>query len=483
MINNFRNIISLFFPSEFSLVSVTEEYDCIEIKVEGINIQFPEEEIFNRNIEFINNRDNIHLSFLHKNQVIENFSSRTNTSFNNFIETLKQNTTGKTRFELILTIEKKNREGKVSIYFIDQFINGLDALTFIDLLVVFRELFANRNFIFFEILDQESKIELITSSIIFTTNNSNTVLSNNELGKRKEKIKNICHCNIIDEYNYSPDDFYPVKLSSSQNLNNLFKKISITYSLIYLFDIVNIFGNEIDFKLNGYKTIIKKLPISLLSLKASEAYYNIYEWVYSGGGIIDKIGLARNIISLNIDINNLFIDESVFDSIQSGYKIYQKENIKQYIEVRNKISDQLIEIQKNADKIVDEFIGDFKKSLFTFVSFFASVLVLKVVSNGNLEGGFSIEITLLSIGFLIIGFIVMLFRRFEINRQVERYKLFYQNMKKRYCDLLDKNDISRILNNDVDFNTNVNYINTRVKEYSRVWILSIIVLLIIVLAL
>lgn len=73
------------------------------------------------------------------------------------------------------------------------------------------------------------------------------------------------------------------------------------------------------------------------------------------------MGLARNILSLNFDKENLKLSETAFEAIKSGYKIYQKENIKQYIEIRNKISDQLIELQNKADKIVASFVSDYKK--------------------------------------------------------------------------------------------------------------------------
>lgn len=483
MKERFLNIVSLFFCCDNSIDSITEEHDSLMIRAKGNELQFPRLNDFQNTIAFINSRDNIHLSFLHNTEILENFSCHDTSVFETFIEKLKKESSGIESFELIITIEKRNKQGKISVYFPDHFVKYINDLQLFDILFVFNELYSNREFVFFEIQDQTNKSELTTASIFFSSQFSSSDSIKEKRILRTRKIKNICHCNILDDYDFIPEDFYPLKLSSEENLNILFKKISIVYSLIYLFDIINIDENEIDFRLNGYKTIFKRLQLQFIAYEAFQVYFKIYDWVYDGGGTIDKIGLARNIISLNINVENLFIDESVFNAIQSGYKIYQKENIKQYIEIRNKISDQLIEIQKNADKIVDDFIADFKKSLFIFVSFFASVLVLKVVSSGNFSGGFSKEVTLLSIGFLLIGFITMIIKKKEIKRQVRRYAMFYENMKERYCDLLDSTDINRILNEDKDFKNNVSYIEARVKEYSSLWAISIAILLIVVLVL
>jgi len=226
--------------------------------------------------------------------------------------------------------------------------------------------------------------------------------------------------------------------------------------------------------------INQKISFLDIDISSYEIYYEIYKWVYEGGNIVDKIGLARNIISLNFSKNNLQLSDTTFDAIKSGYKIYQKENIKQYIEVRNKISDQLIILQSNADKIVDSYINDYKKSLLTIVTFFISVIVIKVVSKGDFAGGFTFEVTMLSLGFLSIFLLLMIYSRWEIKRQVERYKEFYENLKIRHRDLLTESDIMRILNNDMDFNNNVDFIGKREKYYSIVWITSFAILLFIV---
>lgn len=477
MINRFKKIFSLFADKIDEVILVSEEYDSLCICCSAKELQFPTEKEFLSEISFINQRDSIHLSFKRDGDVIENYSSQNGSDFTELIESLKRD---KTRYlesyEIIITLSKKIIDNTLSVYFTDKFISYLANEAFVNFLFIINKLLNSRKFIYLEVQDQNNKINFQTSNICLSNRFDNDIESIVDIKEvRNKQIKNICHSNLLSSYIFIPEDFYPIDLSKNATLNNLFKKATLIYSIIHLFDIVEVHNLNIEYKLNGYKTLFHKTCYEEIDISSYFEYYKIYQWVYSGGSIIDKIGLCRNIISLNLDSNSLKLNDTTFLAIQSGYKIYQKENVKQYIEIRNKISDQLLEIQKNADKIVDDFISDFKKSLFTFVSFFASVIALRIISKENLDDGFSIEVTLLSFAFLAVAFLVMLYRRKEIAQHVTRYKKFYTNLKKRYQDLLDESDISRILNNDKDFNENIHYIQQRISSYSKLWVYSIVI--------
>ena len=349
-------------------------------------------------------------------------------------------------------------------------------------LLKINEVFNAKQRITFEV-QNESFIEFSTQTIKFIPKGRQIQSSNVRNIDSLAKIKNLCHCNLIDKYQFIPDDFYPITPNNNTVLDNLFGKFSLLYSAIFLFDIFSVERTTIEYRLNGYRTIYQKIDFSNIDISSYETYYQIYSWVYNGGNIVDKIGLARNILSLNFDKENLKLSDTTFEAIKSGYKIYQKENIKQYIEIRNKISDQLFELQNKADKIVDNFVSDYKKTFLAIVSFFISVIVIKVVSSGDFIGGFTKEVTLLSIGFLLVSLIVMFVARWEINKQLIRYSEFYKNLKERYRDLLDESDIKRILNDDKDFNSNKQFIEKRRKAYTVLWITSLILLFIIVVVL
>lgn len=483
MSNILQNIISLFSSVQIDISNIEENYSELKIQVHCNNGKIPSKKDFLETINEINIRDSLHISLLQDDEVVENFSTTQNEDFDDYISVCR-NCLISEEFDIIITVTKNNKGQNISVYYPDIFFKYLSNLHFRYFLDVISNSLNGGGIIIFEIQDS-SFLEFSTKIVRFCPLNSD--VRNNEVRKyteRLEKIKNICHCSVISNYQFTPDDFFPQITSENPILENIFSKISLLYSIVFLFDIVNIdMTSEMEYKLSGYRTINEKINISNLHIHSCKLYYEIYSWVYEGGNIIDKIGLARNIISLNLDKENLRLSESTFEAIRSGYKIYQKENIKQYIEIRNKISDQLIELQNKADKIVDGFIGDFKKSSFTVVSFFITVIAIRVISKGDFSGGFTVEVTFLSLGFLLISLCFMFFARWEISKQMERYEKFYKHLKERYEDLLDKSDIKRILNNDKDFESNKQFIKKKLSSYTILWILSLTILFIIVISL
>lgn len=483
MNNIFQDIISLFSSIQISTTDIDEKYSEVTVSVACSDGKIPSTTDFTNALCKLNKRDSLHISILQNDEPIENYDTSKNGNFDTYIancsECLKSNS-----FTIILTITKNNIEQKISIYYLERFIEYLSNLSFNFFLDVINNTFNKKSYIIFEIQDEVAD-EFSTESIKFVPINSSTEIINiSYRTERINKIKNLCHCSIVTKYLFIPEDFHPIIESKLTLLNDLFKKMTLLYSSMFLFEIFEVEGSDkIRYKLNGYKTINWNVNHSDVDIISFDDYFKIYQWTYEGGNIVDKIGLARNILSLNFEKETLKISDTTFEAIKSGYKIYQKENIKQYIEIRNKISDQLIDLQNKADRIVEGFIGDFKKSLFTVVSFFATVIVIRVVSKGDFAGGFTTEVTLLSIGFLLISLGVMFFARWEISKQLERYNEFYKNLKERYLDLLDKSDITRILNEDKDFNSNKKFIEQKKFNYTILWALSLAVLLIIVLIL
>jgi hypothetical protein len=473
MNNILQNIISLFSDIQINENDITEEYSEVKIDVSCTNGKCPKKEDFDNVFAILNSRDNLHLSILQGNEIVQNYDTTNNGNFNNFINDcsscLKSG-----NFQLIATITKNISEQKISVYYSNRFFDCLSKKSINHFLEIIKNVLNGNDFIVFEVQDNFFN-EFHTQTIKFVSKGRQVTNNSINRAEKINKIKNLCHCNIISKYQFTPDDFYPTNKNNTA-LDTIFSRVSLLYSAFFLFDIFNVNGSNVDYKLNGYKTISKKINSSDIDISSHENYYQIYSWVYEGGNIVDKIGLTRNILSLNLNKDNLKLSETTFEAIRSGYKIYQKENIKQYIEIRNKISDQLIELQNKADKIVENFVSDFKKSFLAVVSFFISVIVIKVVSSGDFTTGFTKEVTLLTIGFLLISLFVMFFARWEINKQIIRHEEFYKNLKARYTDLLDPSDINRILNNDTDFNCNKKFIENKKEKYTILWVISLIML-------
>ena len=103
-------------------------------------------------------------------------------------------------------------------------------------------------------------------------------------------------------------------------------------------------------RLSGYKMMMmESQAVKTKDLEfdttSTEQWYKIYDWCYTGGYTSDRLSITRNIISLNCpDINKLKLNDSTLGAIKSNFKIFEKENVRQYIKVRNDVSKTLLDM-------------------------------------------------------------------------------------------------------------------------------------------
>lgn len=472
-------IFELFTNGEF-LFELKEDYHDVKAEYKGMYFKIPMEEEFNKVISSLNRRDNIHISCQHNNETYCSYFPGGENSFSDFLQeySLLAESVKEEQIVISVTIIKNEEDGVISVYYIDKFIEYLNSQVILGLLLIFNKGFCHHNFLVFEVQDSFFK-EISTKTIKFIPQGACVLKEKIAIREeRNNKIKNLCFCPIIPQYQFIPDDFF-ITEGDNLELKKIFDKLVTIYSVMFLFDIFSIKETNIEYKLNGYRAIDQKVAVLAIDFDSCRTYYEIYSWVYEGGNVVDKIGLARNILSLNFERDTLRLSDTTFEAIKSAYKIYQRENIRQYIDVRNKITEQLIEFQGKADKIVEKFISDYKKSLFTIVSFFISVIIIRVVSKGDFIGSFTPEVTVLSLGFLLVAFLLMIFARWEVNKQISRCEELYIHVKNRYQDLLTEEDINKILNNDKDFNSNIGFIKERRNKYTILWCASLFILFVV----
>ncbi|MFA7380846.1 MAG: hypothetical protein WC150_10305 [Bacteroidia bacterium] len=367
-------------------------------------------------------------------------------------------------------ITKGNISNNISIYDLEIFTATLESLSVAEAYAVFNRVLSNTPFVNFKVLNLDKPFN--TANIFFTQIGATTPTQTfADRHKRLDSILSASNYTNIEEHNLTPDDFQlQIENAKHSKLCLLFNHYAVVLSVVYLFDITSLKANELEFKINGYKSIKGKVDVKALPIDGTKEYFNIYNWVYCGGNLNDKIGLARNIISLHFENSGeLELKGHPFQSIQSSYKVYEKQNIKQYIEIRNKISDQLLDFNNRANKVIETFASGFQKSSLALITFYFSAIAIKVLGNGDFVNVFTLDTAVLSIVFLFGSFLYYLVAKWEVKEQRKRFVDSYTNLKERYTDLLEKEDIQRILNNDKEFNADVAFIDGKLKIYSNLW--------------
>jgi hypothetical protein len=469
--------IKTLFP-DYSVKNSTENIQELKASLKASLFQTVEKELLESKFTFLQDRDSIHIAvtFGESDPIILNSSK---IDFEGFIKGLEQEALhldGEV-VSIVVTISKTVKDSSCTIYDFQCFVSTLNGYDVSQFYQIFSKLFELGQFFRFKIFGL--KKAFYTSSIRFEPLSEDTSVQENL--KRIEifdYFKAQCHFGNVEHFCLVPSDFKLILKDDDQSeLNELMNRYANLISIIFLFDITSIIGNSIEFKINGYKSIKGTSDVAKLHLQEFDEYYNIFEWVYNGGNLTDKIGLSRNIISLHFrTAGELNLTGNPFQSVKSSFKVYEKQNIKQYIEIRNKISDQLLDFNNRANKIVETFASGFQKSTLALISFYISAIVIRVLSKGDFVNIFSLDATILSLAFLSGSLIYYCVSRWEIKVQRTRFVNSYENLKKRYTDLLESDDIKKILNNDTEFQQDLDFIDKKRKAYSRMW-LTVVVLL------
>lgn len=484
------NDISSEILSLFTNASVNPQYkkeDFSEVKVSyAFDVErIPTQNEYAKITNKLNNRDTFHLSISRDGEIVENFTNRNNGSFDDYIDTLNYELIVGNSIELVITIEKNKIDNVLSIYYINEFVDYLNSISFLTFLNVIEKKLNNEKLILENQLESLNNTVFSTETILLTNKQLDSELEIIKNDVRKNKVysaTSLCHWDIEKKF-LLPEDLYPkVNEHTNQNLITVFQKTSLLYTTMFIFDYLSIKENSLSYKLNGYKTFgeeiaTKKIADINIDFNSVDLFYKIYQWIYTGGNTNDKISIVRNIISLNYDSQTLELSKTSFDAILSNYRIYDRQNVKQYIEVRNKLSEILIDLQGKIDKIVDSFIGDYKKNIFTLLSFFISVIAIRVISKGDFIGGFTNEIIILSYSFLLISIGIMLYSRWEFSKRISMFDKHYEQLKDRYKELLSKDELIKIFDDCNPKNKkSISFIHQQKKLHTILWIFSIAIL-------
>jgi hypothetical protein len=132
-----------------------------------------------------------------------------------------------------------------------------------------------------------------------------------------------------------------------------------------------------------------------------------------------------------------------------------------------------------ANKILENFAAGFQKSALALISFYISAIILKTLNKDKLVDVFTWDAALLSTAFVFGAWLYFRACKWEMAAQTVRFKTHYNNLKKRYTDLLTTEDIRVILNDDEDFKNDVDFIREKGRVYTRLWLGIMLILLVV----
>lgn len=209
--------------------------------------------------------------------------------------------------------------------------------------------------------------------------------------------------------------------------------------------------------------------------------YKIYDWIHSGGNPIDKAIIARNIICLHCKYEPpLNMDERVLASIQSNYNLYLKDNVAQYLELKNKMAEFISDTVSRTGEYATELLDRFKTNLIAVFGFLFTVILADVVSDQPLDNIFTRDITAI-LELVLAGSLVYLFICYKQSQyQMKKVYESYESLKKSYKGILAQEDIEECFQNDEVLFEMKKSVKKSEITYLVLWICFLLSLLVII---
>ena len=469
--------------SSFQKIESTENFKKHSSKYEVESISIESEDVF---FKWLNSEsslsDNLSLSINVGSASVISFSSGDGAVFNENIELLNDALSSKDCDEkIILSILVRksfldlDSKTAISIYSLPDFSEHLSSLSIIELADFLPNECIAGEVIVFNVMHDH--FEFGTQRFIFrkaypsaSTEIPRNVINTEERNLRIGNRDKCGHFANAASMNYLPEDFLLNTQSSDTNINSIFNGLFVFYLMVFLCDFSKV-KDLLSVRLKGYKLVTQEFSFSELQDCRAKELFEIYSWTYGYGSFSDKIGLARNLISIHLKGENLLtLDEGTIHSIESGYDLYLKDNVKQYIEIKNKLSEFIQSSSDKANLITKSMFNSMKNSLWGFISFFISVIFLNVIGKGAFNGIINTDVLIISYGILTVSLFLLWVSRKETEADKIRFKISYSSLKDRYKDLLNENDLNRILQNEKIYNDDLDYIASRKGLYTYTWL-------------
>lgn len=349
----------------------------------------PEYDYFSNIINSVSQRDKIKIVLQDETEQIYDFSLGNEGDYKRFIkDTLEDEI-----INVKVRIDKEVVNNHFSIYAFDEFVKDILSLSLEEVMIAFSNLLKqSSNYLVFDVYSPVAMFA--TKTMFFVPNGNGMVNTEFNRKRRMEECREVSYFYNFDIFEVLPDDFKITIDYENNPLREVFQKIMVLLSISFIATSSTISNSQLKGIINGQRTMEYCCNIS--ELPDNKILYSIYNWIYTDGNPIDKAIIVRNVISLHCKYVSITeIDEKVMASIQSNYNLYLKENVKAYLELKNKVAEFISDTVSRTGEYATGLLDKFKSNIIAIFGFLFTVILANIVSNQPLDNLFTKEITII----------------------------------------------------------------------------------------
>jgi hypothetical protein len=267
-----------------------------------------------------------------------------------------------------------------------------------------------------------------------------------------------------------PQDFVVTQPIGVLALDAFMARAGAVLAAMFLSNLSDLHDNQLGYRITGYKLLAGTVNDLAQLVDDKATFQHIADWAYGAEGNSDKVGLARNVISLCVQrLEDVPTHPEIWDAIQSNYQIYLKENIATYLEVRNKLAELLAESTHKAHALVDGLLDSIRNGVLIVLTFLLTVVVINGLKDTGPKVIFSSEY--LAIVWVLLGLSSLAIwascrdarSRFDQGAAATR-----QLLKGMYAHVMLENEIDQHL--EPTLTGNRGYLERQARKYLIFWL-------------
>lgn len=267
-----------------------------------------------------------------------------------------------------------------------------------------------------------------------------------------------------------PHDFAVSEPIGVAALDAFMARAGAVLSAMFLSNLSDLRGNQFGYRITGYKLLAG--TVSNLSDLVDDAatFQRIADWAYGAEGNSDKVGLARNVISLCVQrIEEVPAHPEIWDAIQSNYQIYLKENIATYLEVRNKLAELLAESMHKTHSLVEGLLDSIRNGVLLVLTFLLTVVVINGLKDTGLKVIFSTEYLAIALVLLALSSLAIWAScRDASNRFNQSASATIDLLQRMYTNVMIATELKEQVEPTIA--NNRAYIKRQANRYQRFWL-------------
>ena len=266
-----------------------------------------------------------------------------------------------------------------------------------------------------------------------------------------------------------PQDFSVRQAIGVPALDAFMARAGATLSAMFLSNFSDLRGNRLTYRINGYKLLTDTTDNLAELVDEEQTLQKIADWAYGEEGNSDKIGLARNVISLCVKrLEEIPNNRLVWDAIQSNYQIYLKENIATYLEVRNKLAELLAESTHKTHSLVEGLLDSIRNGVLVILTFLLTVVVINGLKDTGLHVIFSVEYLAIAVAVLVLSSLAIWASCRDAHSRFEQSARATTDLLQRmYAHVMIATELEQHVGPTIDDNRA--YMKRQAKKYQKFW--------------